>query len=394
MMEVFVFKADVRARDVYLQFLNDQCRRTLNENECKATCDVIMRECTFVKEWSDVSDVAVRIVLTKAAELKVMKEFLCNRVTSCYRALDEVRNGVVWEPAGDRVTRVLNNKCYEYDVCELYVNAVVRMTYNDRQCSTPFSQGQIAVVVRLSDVTNVCDARVTVKLAPPGIRQIVTNNIPESWPEVVIRARTTPAVIVETGLQMGRRTQLPLRFYICSTIHRIQGETLPLLATQVTDASKEYRLWQKEQLAVLISRMSRQDVIFVGSREEMRIAIMRILACSSKWDNIVNHYLSVLDVSRNVHSAREVDNSMHLFLPIYRELPAAECGYMYLMVSVECLSVFHVGHTNNIKKALRNVNTGYGDVETRDTNFHPWGVFAFVSGFEEEDDVDVGLHNR
>ena len=35
MMDVFVFKADVRARDSHLKYLNSECRRQLNEGECK-----------------------------------------------------------------------------------------------------------------------------------------------------------------------------------------------------------------------------------------------------------------------------------------------------------------------------------------------------------------------
>lgn len=45
MMEVFVFKAKVRARDPNLQFLNDQCLGVLSENECKLASSLIMREC-------------------------------------------------------------------------------------------------------------------------------------------------------------------------------------------------------------------------------------------------------------------------------------------------------------------------------------------------------------
>ena len=48
--------------------------------------------------------------------------------------------------------------------------------------------------------------------------------------------------------------------------------------------------------------------------------------------------------------------------------------------------VSHVSHADNIKKALRSINTGYGDPETQDTALHPWGIFAFVSGFEIADE--------
>jgi hypothetical protein len=165
----------------------------------------------------------------------------------------------------------------------------------------------------------------------------------------------------------------------------LQGDTLPLVATQITDTSREYRLWQKEQLAVLISRVSTcKDVIFVGERDDTRQAVERILGCSSKWDALVDHYLSALDVAKEWSRfvAREIRQDCHPFLPVYRELPAADCGYVYLLVSMAKTTVWHVGHADNLKKAVRAVNTGNGDEETRDTALHPWGVFAFVTGFQ------------
>lgn len=163
----------------------------------------------------------IRIVPTKKAEEKVMKEFLAGRQTVSFASIDEVQNGVVWMPAGPRVSMKLNSRCYEYQSCELYLHAVPRMTYNERRGSHPFSQGQIAILVELPPADQVMrDVHLKLKLAPAGTRYIADpTRLPDSWPEVVVRAHTTPEVVVGAGLQMGRRTQ---RFYVCSTIHRIQ----------------------------------------------------------------------------------------------------------------------------------------------------------------------------
>lgn len=151
-------------------------------------------------------DSAVRIVPTKAAEIKVMDEFLSTRDTVSFTAMDEVQNGVTWEPAGARAKKQLDGKCYEYSVCRLYKLAVVRMTYNDRHCSHPFSQGQIAVVTEIPEACDsVRDVRLRLRLAPPGTRHLQDAAVlPASWPEVVVRARTTPPVVVGAGMQMGK----------------------------------------------------------------------------------------------------------------------------------------------------------------------------------------------
>ena len=52
-----------------------------------------------------------------------------------------------------------------------------------------------------------------------------------------------------------------------------------------------------------------------------------------------------------------------------------------------------MGQTENLKNSLREHNTGYGSQETRPTHLHPWGVFAFVCGFDDEN-INLGKERR
>ena len=185
---------------------------------------------------------AVHIVSTKATEIKVTEEFLADRETRNYDAFDKVQNGIAWQTAGAQVTKQLNKRCYEYDECKLFVKAVDRMTNNERQGRHQFRQGQIAVVEQLPESDSFREVYLVLRLAEPGIRHVDVNNIPDSWPSIAIKARTIPAEVVGHGMQMGRKTHYPVRFYISTTKHRIQGETLALAATQIKDSSREYRL--------------------------------------------------------------------------------------------------------------------------------------------------------
>ena len=213
-------------------------------------------------------------------------------------AVDEVQNNTSWVSAASYISKKLDNACYEYSNCRLFVNAVIRMTFNERHHAITFSQGQVAVVSALADNDlPLTEQKLTLRLAPPGLRHIDVHNIPDSWPEVHISRRTTHPVVVGRSLQMGRRTQFPVRYHLTSTIHRIQGETVPLYATQISDIHKEYRLWQREQFAVLISRAKYcQDIIFFGDRTDTKSAIVKILSRSSKWDLLIDEYISNLDV--------------------------------------------------------------------------------------------------
>jgi predicted GIY-YIG superfamily endonuclease len=388
MFIIYNFRADVRASDENLRWINSECRRELQPAECIAVAERLVAKCQFKETWKDVPAVAVRIVSTKAAEFKVMNEFLEQRTTTSYAAVDEVQNATVWDNAADRISKSLNSSCYEYDVCKLYCGAVVRMTYNKKDGAVPFSQGQVAIVVELPSLTvGVSEQRLRLRLAPPGERvlDVNVNNIPDEWKEVVVGRRTTPPIIVGRYLQMGRRTQFPVRYYLASTIHRIQGDTVGLLATELSLTKKEYRLWQKEQFTVLISRVHKCDeIIFVGSKTDTQAAIVQILSGSSKWDTLVDHYLSELDSAQYSPVARNIRMDSHPFLPMYRELPAAACGYVYLIASLSTAKRHFIGHTMELKKALREHNTGYGSEQTRNTHLHPWGVYAFVIGFDIE----------
>jgi hypothetical protein len=387
MMDVFIFNCDVRAReDEALQRINSDCHRELTESECSALADTVLNECRFEPDWSSVPDTAVRIVPTKAAEASVMEEFLRSRQTTSFKAIDEVQNGAMWVSASERISMQLNRNCYEYDVCKLYVNAVVRMTYNRRQDGiTVFSQGQVAVVVKLPDASDdIRDRRLTVRLAPPGMRQIDPCNIGSDWPEVEVSPRTTLPTVVGRCLQMGRHTQFPVRYYLASTIHRIQGDTVPLLATEMSLSKKSYRLWQREQFAVITSRVQKcRDLIFVGSRDDTRAAIEHIMGCSSKWDEFIEDYLNKLNVAIRLESTRRIVLDKHPFLPIYRELPSGACGYVYMLISISCMNRFYIGETTDLKSSLRKHNTGYGEGETRNTFLQPWGVYAFICGFPD-----------
>jgi len=62
-------------RDIHLQWLNNECRRELIPAECKVVAHRVLERCTFVADWSAVSDMAVRIVPTKAVEMQMIEEF-------------------------------------------------------------------------------------------------------------------------------------------------------------------------------------------------------------------------------------------------------------------------------------------------------------------------------
>ena len=83
-----------------------------------------------------------------------MEEFLTGREprdTTDYLAVDEVQNNTSWVSAASYICKKLDNACYEYSNCRLFVNAVIRMTFNESDHQITFSHGQVAVVSALAD---------------------------------------------------------------------------------------------------------------------------------------------------------------------------------------------------------------------------------------------------
>ena len=110
-------------------------RRDLNEHESATVAEKVLQNCTFIGDWKDVPDNVVRIVSTRAAEQKVMDEFLAKKKTTEYIASDEVQNNTTWINAAPYISQKLDRTCYEYSTCRLFVSAIVRMTYNERHTS-------------------------------------------------------------------------------------------------------------------------------------------------------------------------------------------------------------------------------------------------------------------
>ena len=191
-------------------------------------------------------------------------------------------------------------------------------------------------------------------------------------------------------LMVGSSILAAVRYYLASTIHRIQGDNVSVLATELSISKREYRLWQREQFAVLMSRVQRcGDIIFVGRVADIQAAIEDILKRSSKWDALIEHYLDELNVARERSCARRLVLDRHPFLPIYRELPSTACGYVYMLSSLSCVAPSYIGESVDLKCALRQHNTGYGAELTKNTALHPWGIYAIVYGFVNSDD-DAG----
>jgi hypothetical protein len=133
------------------------------------------------------------------------------------------------------------------------------------------------------------------------------------------------------GLRTMRR-QYGLQHYVSSTVHSIQGSTLQKLASQVSNKDACYRLWEKGQLVVLLSRTKHgEHTIFVGNKEETLDMLCEALGFRLQFMEYMEHILDTL--SGKASEAPVVEVYMNPYRPCDTPLPRDASGYCYLLVS-------------------------------------------------------------
>jgi hypothetical protein len=138
------------------------------------------------------------------------------------------------------------------------------------------------------------------------------------WEKVTIG--TTPEFeqpFTQAGLRTMRR-QYGLQHYVSSTVHGIQGSTLQKLALQVFNKDTHYRLWEKGQLVVLLSRTKRgEHTIFVRDKEETLDMLCKALGFRLQFMEYMEHILDTL--SGEASEAPVIEVYMNPYRPCIRE---------------------------------------------------------------------------
>ena len=357
-------------------------------DEINDAVETIISKSSHVEDWKSVPLDRIRIVGTRQAAKEVVEEYLQAMRTQAsttnylkFKAVDEVEGCLDnWYEADRFVKRKLNIACLEPETVEIFEKSVMRFTYNERH-SPPekqFSQGGLCIIEKVHPEENV----VEVSLVPPGLRNF-TSSQSSGWQRIQIRPRTTLPVFVGNRNTKARRLQFPLAYHVASTAHKIQGENCNHIATQVSDIEAKYRLWQKEQLYTILSRVEQfTSITFVGNRDTTSRALKMLMSQKSQWSQYISDKLRTLNIMTQPES-RILTFEYHPFRPFYRELPDTMTGFVYLLLSTRSLNHTYIGQTKNLLQRLHQHNSGAGTEYTNDVNLQPWAVLAYVHGFED-----------
>ena len=168
------------------------------------------------------------------------------------------------------------------------------------------------------------------------------------------------------------------------------GATLCKMATEVNVRGSGNQLWEKGQVLVMVSRTKlAKDLIFVGNRLQTLEIICDLIQVQSQYDTFINHVLAVLSrrygPGAQMQTPRVVEERHHYLRPNDIPLPEAGNGCCYLLVSTRNLHYTYIGQTiRALATRINEHNSGCGSSQTRSPVLMPWGLLAFVTGFNAD----------
>ena len=383
-------------------------KSSLTDQDLNTFEAIIRQNCiptACVPTWDAVPGHILRVVGTRKASKSILDNFLNSKrldpTVQCFTsdATDEIEaSGGQVLPANSWTTNQLNYKCLEPASLLLFVGAVMRLTYNN---TTPthevprFSQGQLCIVSNIdTHVKGDHVNQIMIKLVPPGVRNFDVGYLPEDWPTFPVKVRSSPPLFLTVRRTKAWPKLFPLCHFVCSTIHKAIGETLPQIATQVSLHQKEYRLWEREQLLVLLSRVhTLQDITFVShDHYDAIVALMDLVQQPSRLAAHIDHVLRTLDCGSA--GPRIIHHQLHLQPTGQLIVPATDIGFVYLLVSTTKCRFAYVGETASIRRRLREHNSDHGSQFTQDPSLRPWALLALVSGFHGDGNSASNVHEH
>ena len=359
---------------------------------------------TFVDSWDDdrITSQTFRVFSKKVPAKTALKDFqskLQNKYRENPSALPQRKSEDSqksrychdWLPAEKETSEMLDKKCREPQLLLFEVGLIYTCTFNDNKKSN----SQKAILFDLPNQNTLNEfSSIKVLLAPPGCKDISfdQNTTKESllargFVETTIACAPHKICILPNNLQ-GVRKQFGLQHYIAGTIHSIMGDTLPSIATTISDKDRNFSVWDKGQLLVIISRTKlAEDTIFVGDKESTLNAMVSILLVRTQWTDYMETILRVITTNyeeENNDSAPVRATMTHSSFP-YRMndvfLPTDCSGYVYMLISLRLHDYYYIGKTRDLHQRMRSHQSGHGSRSTQPEHLRPYAYFAYICGF-------------
>ncbi|CAG0893520.1 unnamed protein product [Cyprideis torosa] len=338
--DILLLKKYVRmANDPTLQNVLGLLRSpTMSEDQREEVLHAVEANCNFIDTWDNVAPELMRVLTTKKAQEQINAKYLetmqndpnVRHVVSYAR--DEILENDRWTICSGYRKKTLTRNALEPEELVIIEGGVYAFTYNKTEGNATISQGGLTIVENIPQQFN-DQSKLCVVLVPPGERNIFPAR--QQWKRIQIGRQASVPILVGPGL-FAKRTQFPLRYYTVQNFHRVMGCTAQAgIATQLSVNMKPFRMWDLGQLVVLLSRVSRMDMIsFIGDKEDNLHAIEQIMTKPGKFTEAIEERLLDLNVLPRIPPQRVVFSGSHPFTPVSSEIPNVSGGYVYLLVCV------------------------------------------------------------
>ena len=403
----------VRAsQDPNLQRIIDICRMSKFEYELQPSAidelkTLLKENCTWVDSWDSplIPNNAMRCFgMRKPAQkaesryiehvrldcLRNRKPFLTVKATDLQQPQ---QSHAAWAEACPAVVYQLNRLVREPAVLAFFQFAIYEFTFNKE---SQFSQTQLAILCDVPDYETVQQYKaIPVLCAPPGTKNIdfevysKEQLIEKGWKQQYALPAPQHARNLKGGMK-ARRLQYGLRPHVSNTLHGAMGATLSKIATEINVRGTGNQLWEKGQVVVLVSRTKFcKDLIFVGDQNATLEVICSLVQVQTQYDEYINHLLDVLskggDSPMVMSPNRVLEEQRHFLQTNNIPLPEAGNGCCYLLVSLKNYRLTYIGQTKrSLAKRITEHNSGIGAYSTREHTVRPWGLLAFVVGFDAD----------
>ena len=385
--------------DTNLQSVIEHIRSPVRHyRETKKVLNTLEKYCTIVPTLQDVPLGTLIAVGKNRAEEDINKQTIA-RYSGVPNVKVESKDFVrsndssPWQEleATDAIKDLIDKRVSEKKEIQIFVNKVYQLTFNNKKATKDrpiFSQGQLILIKELPDITmRHEDQRIVGKLLPAGVRILNVEDKEDdpTWQNIVLKKERSHQISIGKKYQMrARRLQFPLRHFVCSTIHRIIGDTCPRLAIKISRKEDKYGLWDPEQFLVVVSRVKNLgDLTFIGDWRTIKSAIRTLLNRKNDFVKYMHDRLLKLNVLNEEIAVLEPPSDIKI-MPT--SIPPDSVGFIFCYFSATNPNIYKITYTENLRESLHELNSG-GSFEAKQV-FRPYHVAFFICGFSGERTVE------
>ena len=298
-----------------------------------------------------------------------------------------------WSRASEITSSKLEQRLKEPRKLLLFRGAVYDITFNK---DGEFSQSQLAILFDLPSEEDLENWRkIKILVAPLGLKEIEFREedrkevyLNKGFVERFIGVAPERMCIISNNVQ-AQRKQYGLKHRVTSTIHAAMGDTLPIMATEISRNVSNFKMWDKGQMIVILSRTKlAKNTIFVGDKNDTLSALKDLLTTKTQWTDYMEEVLKLITInSMENESPRVFTQSSFPYRVCDVVLPQCNTGYVYMLLSLRDNSFTYIGKTMNIRKRIQQHNAGVGSSSTEPIHLRPYALAAYISGFDSRNDL-------